>query len=259
MFYEVYIDVFFAVNAMLDFFVIQLARKIQHYKSTNLRIVLASMTGSAILCIFICLPIRRYLLVRMLFYIGAFAGMSLIAFPYNRKKGIVKAVVTLYGVSLLINGIYQWLSLQIEHGYQVLLMGIFIYVIISLSWFVYKQRHGPQQHIYQVHLWIKQREVLLQGLWDTGNRLCSPYDGKGISIIDYECIREFISEDEKFFFVPYQTVGCAHGLMKVITVDKMVIEKEGEMLEYIKPLLGISKTSVSKGNGFQIVLTTNVI
>lgn len=276
MFYEVYIDIFFAVNAMLDFLIIQLARKIQHYKSTTMRVVLAAVAGSMVLCIFLCLPVRKYILIRVFFYIAAYAGMAAIAFPHNRKKSMIKAMLTLYGVSIFVNGIYQWLNLKIEHSFQVLASGIVIYLLINVIWFVYKQNQQCEKHICSVHIKFQKQDIILEGLWDTGNRLRSLYHGKGVSVINYDCIREFISEDmktcieagkctdnftlpsgEKLFFIPYQTVGCAHGMMAVLPAERMTVEKNGEKLEYETPLLGISKVPVSKNDIFQIILTTD--
>ncbi len=275
MFYEVYIDIFFAVNAMLDFFIIETARKIQRYKSTNIRVVIASMAGSAVLCVFLCVPVRKYMLVRLLFYGGAYGSMAAIAFPQNKRMGRIKAVFTLYVISLLVNGIYQWLSWNIEHSFQLLAAGTGIYLLIGGACFWYRKSQESQRHIFDVRIRFQGQDIYVKGLWDTGNRLCSPYDGKGVSVIDYESIQGFISKDiqkcvesgintadlealeTKIFLIPYQSVGCAHGLMPVLSAENMVVEREGEEIEYRNPLLGISKSPVSKGNLFQIILTTD--
>lgn len=275
MFYEVYIDIFFAVNAMLDFFVIELAENIQHYKSTMKRKLLAAMTGSLILCIFISLPFRRQLLVRVFFYVTAFLTMAVIAFPHNRKRSIMKSVLTLYGVSIFVNGIYRWLSLKIEHSFQLLASGIVVYLLIYAIWFVYRQSRSFDTHICAVNISFHGQNIALSGLWDTGNRLRSPYHGKGVSVINYDSIREWISDDmkkcietgrctqeyvltaeEKLFFIPYQTVESANGMMAVVTAENMTVEKNGEKLEYKKPLLGISRIPVSQKDLFQIIVTT---
>lgn len=276
MLYEVYIDVFFAVNAMLDFLVICLVKKIQHYKSTNIRVVLASMAGSATLCLYLCLPIRNYLLVRLLFYGGAFLIMAVIAFPDNRKRGLIKTVLVLYGISLLVNGVYHWLSLEVACLNQLTASGITVYFIVSGVNLLYRRTLVETQHIYEVSLFYNQKEIVLKGLWDTGNRLRSPYDFRGISVIGYEVFGEFLSEPmkrcvesvfrmenccmpvgEKVIFVPYGTVGKKRAIMPVVVIEKITIKKETETIEYRNPLIGISPNPVSADEVFQVVLTTH--
>lgn len=276
MVYEVYIDVFFVVNAILDFFVIQATKKIQHYKSTSLRIVMASMAGALCLSVFLCLPVRKYIPVRILFYVLAFGSMAVIAFPWNRKKGMIKAVLTLYGVSLLFNGIYQWLSLKIEGTFQLLVLSMAVYWMVDILCFIYRQSGEKNQHIYETHIYYKDNEILLKGLWDTGNRLRSPYHGKGVSIVNYDSIKMIISEnackylesggrkedifmqsDERMFLIPYETLDRKHALMPVFTAEKMIVEKEEGIMEYRNPLIGISISPVSSRDLFQIILTTN--
>lgn len=277
MLYEVYIDVFFAVNAMLDFFVIETVRILQHYRSTKWRRVMASMTGSAVLCIFLCLPAREYVIVRIVFYVGAFYSMAAIAFPQNRKKGMVKSILTLYFVSLLINGIYHWLSLKISNATELLVGATVIYILMNVGWFFYRQSKENDRHIYNVHIVYESRDILLKGLWDTGNRLRSPFHGKGVSVINYQCLKNYISESskkcmesgdwselflentkERIFLIPYETVDSKHALMPVLTADKMIIEREEGDLEYKQPLLGISQLPVSKSDLFQVILSTDM-
>lgn len=275
MLYEIYIDVFFVVNAMLNFWIIQLVRKIQHYKTTNLRVIVASMAGSFILCVFVCLPFRKYIMVRFLFYVVSFGTMEVVAFPDNKKRSMLNGMLVLYGASLLVNGIYRWLSLEIDNTLQLLSVSILIYLSIKVGWSLCKQKNENQRHIYNVCIVYREQNILLKGLWDTGNRLRSPFHGKGVSVISYQSIQKYVSEgmqkymemgkctdgfvatEEKMFLIPYETVDCKHGLMPVFVAEKMIIQREETTLEYQNPLLGISKTPVSSRDLFQVILTTN--
>lgn len=273
MFYEVYIDVFFAVNAMLDYVILLITQKLQHYKSTKIRIAAASMAGSAILSIYLCVPFRHFLWIRLLFYAAAYISMSVIAFSWNRKKGLLRSALSLYVVSLLVNGIFHWLSIRVEHSFELLVLCILIYWGIRAIYFLYAQKNEKEQHIYEIRIIYRKQSICLRGLWDTGNRLRSPYHGKGVSVIGYETISSYLSEsvkkcmesgnvslmeeteEEFIFLIPYETLDHKRGLMPVLTAEQMFVKKEGEELEYKNPLLGISRMPVSSDNAFQVVLT----
>ncbi|MCI8370982.1 MAG: sigma-E processing peptidase SpoIIGA [Lachnospiraceae bacterium] len=274
MFYEIYIDIFFAVNAVLDFLIILIVQKIQHYRSTMIRMIAAAMAGSAILSVYLCIPVKQYMWTRLLFYMCAYVSMAVIAFPGNKKAGIVRAVILLYLVSFLVNGIFRWLNLQVEHVWLLFVLCVGIYVGIRGAVFLYARKQEETQHIYEIRINYKQHLLCLKGLWDTGNLLRSPYHQKGVSVISYEAIRDYLSdslrqcvesgdftsmemgvEGERIFLIPYETIDAKPGIMPVLAADRMLIQKEGEELEYENPLLGISSKPVSIRRAFQVVLT----
>lgn len=274
MYYEVYIDIFFGINALLDFFVLMLVKKILCCKSSITRILLASMAGAGLLCLYLLIPFRGNGIMILCFYVGACLCMERIAFPDNTGKGRLQAVVVLYGVSFLVNGICHWLNLQVSHLWQLLLVLGGLYGLLSIVYTVYTRINKQEKSIYKVQIMYHTGVIRLKGLWDTGNRLVSPYHKRGVSIINYDSIREYLPDSisgqitKKYMieggevplkgivYVPYETVGCRHGLMPVIEAQRMVIETEKGQLEYQKPLLGISRSPVSSRGTFQIILTT---
>lgn len=271
--YEVYIDVFFAVNALLNLPVLILVKRIQHYKSSKVRIVLASMAGSGFLSILLCLTVRKYVPVRIAGYAAAYGAMGAIAFPDRRGAERIRTAAAIYIAGLLFNGVFRWLSMRIEHMPGLLGGCLMVYVAVCGSLTVYKRLQGKEHEIYEVRLRYHGTDISMRGLWDTGNRLRSPYHGRGISVVNYDSIsgcmterlRQFVEKDEMseeppegehVYYVPYETVSHKHGMMPVIEAEQLCIMKDSGMLEYQRPLLGISRLPVSGRQTFQIILTT---
>lgn len=272
--YEVYIDVFFAVNTMLNLPILILVRKIQHYKSSNVRIILASMAGAGILSIMLCLQIRMYVLVRAAAYVGAYGAMGTIAFPDRKGTERIRTAVAVYFSGVVFNGVFHWLSLRIEHMPGLLGGCLLVYVIISGIVALYKRLQGKERGIYEVRLTYHGENISMRGLWDTGNRLRSPYHGRGISVVSYETVsgcmdsqmRDFIEKGEMsleyesgepVYYVPYETVSHKHGMLPVIEAERMYVMKDDGVLEYHQPLLGVSMIPVSSSQTFQIILSTD--
>ena len=69
MYYELYVDVFFLVNFMMDFLLLLITRKILKCSATHGNICLGSLVGSLLTCFVVVLPIRSAILKLMLFHI----------------------------------------------------------------------------------------------------------------------------------------------------------------------------------------------
>lgn len=272
--YEVYIDIFFAVNAMLDLVVIVLVKQLLHYKSTIVRMVAAAMAGSFVLSLYICISIRTYPIVRGGSYIIAYGAMGRIAFPECRGRAAVRAALSIYIVSFLVNGIWSWAGFDVGDCLKLGLCSLLVYGIVAMLFRIYRHMRGKEQLICDVHIRYRQRDICLKGLWDTGNCLRSPYHGRGISVVAYDSLKEYMPEgiktciesagvaqgemqDSLLFYVPYQTIDSGGGLLPVIEAESMWIQMENERKEYQKPLLGISQMPVGDKGRFQIVLTTD--
>lgn len=272
--YEVYIDVFFAVNTVLDIPILILVRKIQHYRSSVVRIVLASMAGAGILSLMLCLKARTYVLIRAVAYVCAYGTMGAVAFPDRKGTERIRTAVAVYITGILFNGVFRWLSLKIEHLPGVLAGCLLVYAVVSGIMALYKRLQGKEHEIYEVRVRYHGRDIIMKGLWDTGNRLRSPYHGRGISVVSYEMVSgcmdsrlkllmergempQEYAAGEPVYYVPFETVNHTGGMLPVIEAERLYIMKDNGMVEYRKPLLGVSMVPVSSSRTFQIILTTD--
>lgn len=275
MLYELYIDVFFVINAILDGLILAIVRKVQKSPCSRVRIGLGAMTGSGILSLLVCIPGEKHVMMQFIFYLLAYGCMSWVTFPGGGRKQRVKTIVLLYVVSLFVNGLLQWLRPSVQHITGVLLYSAAVYGIVCVLFWIFRQIHAEEGSLYTICIEYKEHKIMLKGLWDTGNRLRSPYHGKGVTVLSYDSIQQYIAEplkqciekgvadentdlgNEMLYFVPYVTVGGGQELMAVIEAKRLLIKKNQEVIEYKNPLLGISKRPVSEKNQFQAVLTTD--
>ena len=101
-------------------------------------------------------------------------------------------------------------------------------------------------------LYKKSREYLY-GL--PGNSLIEPVTNKPVSIIEEDKLAEADMENMKYIFVPYNTVGKSHGLMKAFVVDKLVVND----ITTEKAIIGIYKGKLSQNNKYEMILNPDIL
>lgn len=282
MVYEVYIDVFFFVNMMLDLWILLIVKRLKHYKSTKLRLAAAAANSAFWLSAYLCMPWPKSYFFRGICYVFAYVGMAYIAFGVQggvkhmqKALGLLQRAVFLYAAGLFANGIFHYLSLKTRHIWELLLSCAFIYCMIQGLLFVCFRLCRAGQAICAVKLVYNGETIVLDGLWDTGNRLYFEGAGKGVSVIQYEYLEPYLSsslkeriekrvseqeetkgKEEFLFFLPYETVSEQDRVFPVIMAQCMTVERKGECLEYKNPLLALNFQPVSKNGEFQMILTT---
>lgn len=275
MYYELYIDLFFCINALLDAFVLLLVKRMQRYTCSVLRLLLGAMAGSAILCIYVCMPYTHIWIIRTLFYFISFACMEGIAFSKNCITEHIRGIITLYVSSLILNGICSWLQIRSRHIWDLCLTGIGIYVAWEIVYTVYKNLKRKTDTICKVKMIYKGHCIQVKGLWDTGNCLHMIGSGRGVSVIGLDVMRAYLSAEfcrkmdageyenvqacaqDGIKCIAYETIGSRRKWMPVMEAEYMYIEMPDGMREYQRPLIGISRYPVSSRNAFEMVLTTN--
>lgn len=270
---------------MLDIFVLMLVKSCMKYQTSIIRILLAAVLGSGGLCIFILLPVRNRIWVQLLFYIVIYSVMVLVGFQIKSLTGFLRCLIILYAVSFLVSGIYTGMAMKIQGFSKLFLFSMGIYWLIRIVMKLFKSISTGQYNIYPVRIIHKGTTIDMKGLWDTGNQLHSPYNQKGVSIVGYEDISSYLQKDvlgkldiylqqevniyqtnqmtqeipdeEPIMLIPYRTIGNQNGLLPVIEVDNLYIQKDGGILKYPRALIGISKEKVTKSANYQMILTTD--
>lgn len=288
MYYELYIDIFFAVNMMMDFLILFVVKKWLKLSGSLFRLALASMYGGAIVCFYILTPWRGKAFALLLFWIAACAGMIWIAFQGASMKSRWKAMLLFYALSIFFNGLFQR---YLKNSNSFLRFGAIVILLILAAkgiFFLLNWLKRDEKLIFPVELYFHGNLIKLKGLWDTGNCLVSPFHQKGVSIISYEALTPYLNEEtkraiqwylgerteekieekqekwldsqsfihqEKIFVIPFHTIGKEHGMMPVLTADKLRLEKQGEWIEYQRALIGIAKEDLCSRKQYQMILS----
>lgn len=263
MYYELYIDVLFLVNFLMDYILLLIARRILKCSATHGNICLGALFGALLTCIVVALRIPYAFVKFILFHGFINIVMIIIGLKVREIRKCIKAFLTLYISGFLVGGVfefaYQYVGAYIEVGSLFLVLAIACYYIASgvLSLLMKMLHFG--KYYCQVILYLGENQCKTQAIVDTGNHLRDSMTGKAVSVIGRETAEKLLKNNlpDKIRFIPYHSIGKQNGVIPIFTLDRMCIE--GEEKEWIeRPLIGISDTKISENGEYDMILNPEV-
>ena len=256
--YELYIDVFFLLNFMMDYLVLYTVNKVLKYHATYGYIFAGAFTGSMLVCLFICLPFSNFLKTICL-YIITLLTMVKMTFRLQKTREIIKAVIMVLFVSFLYGGIMTWLS-QMFHG--CVKMGSLFFAILTATYFIVDHGMKFWEHLWKVENKIcrvtivyRTNKIQLSAMIDSGNELYDHITGKPVHIIGKNAIKKLTSKEKicKIRYITYHTVENKTGIMPIIEVEKMCIHNGLDKI-IDKPLLAVSERQEFGEGAYDMIL-----
>lgn len=262
MYYELYIDVLFLVNFLMDYILLLIARGILKCSATHANISLGALAGSLLTCVVVAWVPGTF--VRFILFHGFInIAMIIIGLRIRGMRKCFKAFLTLYISGFLVGGIfesiYQYVGAYIEVGGLFFALAIACYYIASGVFLLLTKMLRFGAYHCQVTLILGENQCKTQAIVDTGNHLTDELTGKAVSVIGRETAGKLLKNNlpDKIRFIPYRTVGKTDGVMPVFVLDKMRIEgKENEWIEH--PLIGISDTRISASEDYDMIINPEV-
>lgn len=286
MYYELYIDVFFITNFIIDFISLCILKKIMRIEGNILRRISGAFCGSVLLCLYFILDLRYFKLNYYCLIILTGPAMLGISFKHKSIRAFVKAELFLIVIIIALNGFFNLFVVKIKHWYQIILAVTIVYFVFLLIKYILFKRTVNEKKICRIRFFIGDNQIEGKGLIDTGNCLVSPYHNRGVSVSEYNLFEDYLSdyakscislyynegsgnvqtyselEDnfglEKIFAIPYKTISSKCGVLPVIVVDKLYVDIDGEEKEYTKALVGLVKDKVSSTGDINVILSTKI-
>ncbi|MGN1165038.1 MAG: sigma-E processing peptidase SpoIIGA [Lachnospiraceae bacterium] len=262
--YELYIDVFFLINFMMDYILLRLLNKMLSCTATHGRMIAGALMGAILTCVVIILPIP-YAFIKLLMFHGLVNVVMLkIGLRIKWDRSFLKAFLFLYIGGFLLGGIMGSLKQYLRAGSLFFALSMLGYCIASGVWslIVALSKH---RHTYCAAV-LKQGEKCCQvnALIDTGNRLRNSVSQKPVSIIGEDTAKllgidriEEFSQNDPVHFISYQSVGKASGVLPVYVLDRMLLTVEGKDIEIVAPEIAVSK-EVLNGEDYKMILNPDV-
>lgn len=258
MYYELYVDVLFLVNFMMDYILLLLVRRMLKCTATHGRICIGAAIGAALTCFIVIVPVSY--VVKFLFsYLFINTFMLVTGLKIRKIKTLVKAVILLYIGTFLLGGILGYIRQYVRVGSLLLATAIAGYYVILGIWNFLSRMRKVQDTICRVKLHHNGRVCEINGLIDTGNQLKDTVSGQPVSVLDRETVKELLGDSipEGLRYIPYHSIGKEQGVMALLRIERMCVHRQEECwLE--KPLIAISEEQISKTNEYQMILNPNL-
>lgn len=255
--YELYVDVLFLVNFMMDYLVLLLSSRILKINTSYMKIAIGAFTGALCTCIVIIIPIASYAIKLLIVHGVINILMMKIAMPIKGKVDGIKALISLYIASILLGGVAQLFSNYFTLGSLFFALAILSFYIVKVLWFFIENLGVHKQEILPVILYIEDEQIHLKALVDTGNSLSEPLSKKPVSILDkrYAYLMESNLKYLEIKEIPFHTI-TNKGILKGIEVDRLEINGNKKIN---KAIIAFSEEEISKHSTYEMILHPEII
>lgn len=273
MYYELYIDLFFLENFMMDSILLLFVRSVFGKKSFTIR----TFTAGVIAAVFSCVVI----VIRMPEAVKCFCNYCIIPIvmiwlgvKISNIVQLFEGILLLYFTAICLGGIMQLFRPYmgiVSVMYVSALMGCFI---LKMSWNLLTREGNLQKRCCQVVLYDETKKWDIRAMIDTGNMLQDPAGQKPVHIISKkmaekiygtkmveELLEYSLSKEneekwmkKKLHYIPCQTIQGTH-LLPVVTMEKMEIIQKS-IIEIQMPQIGIG---IMEETDYQMIVNAQSI
>lgn len=216
MYLEVYVDVIFVINFIMDLVLLFMVKEIVKLKTTKLKLLGGAAFGGISACIMSVLPNLNVILQFIISYIVITTFMIKITFGKLKSRTGIKACIILYISTFFLGGILNSLYYNSRLGYYFaqLLEGKLIYersflyfilsslalvIAIIIFIFIINNLRSGELALYNTELTYGSNKIKLVGLLDTGNSLYDPISKKPVLVMYVEALTKLLSNEEMSF------------------------------------------------------------
>ena len=107
MHYEVYIDLVFLTNLLMDYILLRAVGKIFRCSRSRKRTLLGAGIGAVFSCCILCIRSELFLPALILLHGGCAVGMLVVGCGLKTGSLLIKAVLTLYFAAFLCGGVWE--------------------------------------------------------------------------------------------------------------------------------------------------------
>lgn len=284
MYYEFYVDVFFVVNLVMDFLILQMVNRIVLGTANPLRSLAGAVMGAVGICVILFLPFPVWK-IRILILHGILAPVMVgIGCGIKSKGTFLLELICFYGCSVLMGGIFLALPDIAARGIITFLTVLSAtYGLLVMILRLLKYLDGKRNTLCLVQIRAGERKIKVKGLYDTGNRLWDSVLKKPVCVIEYQTFAGLLSEPQKkafdvlmmqtknvsdgltdtlFCFEPhficFLSVGTKRGSMLAVTAEEMSVERKEQRVFIKKPVLALVKQDMSVDKTFQMIINPGI-
>ena len=285
MHYEIYIDVVFFTNLLIDYILLRLTGILFQCTKSRKRILLGAIAGALFSCGIIylryCLKSEIFLPALVLLHGGCAAGMLVIGCDLKRGSLLLKAILTLYFAAFLCGGLWEAMA-----G-EKLTFKMFL-ILAAAAWFgstalayLTDSLRIRTKNIYPVTIFYKGKSCSFHGFYDSGNLLTDSVNGKPVSVGTIEVLSEICSKETVNclrhlkenpgelqnteaaglhpHFIIFHSIGNEQGMMLAVTLEKLCIQTPTEVICVDRPVLAFSFDTSAFGKEYEVLLNYRLL
>ncbi len=264
----VYVDVLVIINIYINYGLLLLTCFFRRMPPERLKILFSSLLGG-LYSLIILTDISDMMI--SLSRVPALLIMSAVAFGYKNRREYVKTVFSFFGINLIFAGtmFMLWFLLCPENMYYnsgIVYFGIdaFTLVMLTVSAYfilrlisVFTKNKIPQVFSYTVKIYAFGKDFTCKGFFDSGNCLCDPFSGEGITVVHHGFFSQVIGKGafsdyldicsaKEFKLLPVKTVSGTK-LLPSFRAEKIEIKSFEKSFYLYNPLIALCEEKIHGG------------
>lgn len=258
MYYELYIDVFFLVNFMMDHILLMVVAKMLRCPVARGRICLGAALGAALTCVVFVIPVPFTFIKFIWFHSVVNIVMIKIGLKIRWDRSFPRAYILLYISAVLIGGVMNWFRPYLQKAGIFYLFALISYYVASGIWEVIRYLAGRKESRLKVRLVKGQKECAVAALVDTGNTLRDPLTGEPVSILTREAAKKILDGESMgtLRYISYHSVGRKEGIMPMFRLDRMILDPGKRTI--IKPLVAVCEEYMT-AEEYEMILNPDLL
>lgn len=249
--YEIYIDIYFIENLMLDMLVLLSVSLLLGKRPALLRLLASSALGGAGAVLILCMGIG-YGFGYILSVLALNAAMCLILFADIEQ--VFAQVAYLHGLSFIYTKLGDCVeALGITRFARLSASALLVALVLLVCRY---KRKLEKKRLYEVRIVENGKEFDFKALCDTGNLLADPYTGKPVSIVEEnaDALAWLHGKPHKYKLIPFKSIGEENGMLEGTEVDELIISTgSGQKVER-GAVIALYKGRLSGDGSFQMIL-----
>ena len=285
MHYEIYIDVVFFTNLLIDYILIRFTGILFRCGRSRKRALLGAAAGAVFSCWIIYLrsflKSGIFLPALVLLHGGCAAGMLVIGCNLKRGSLLLKAILTLYFAAFLCGGSWEVIvSDKLTVKMFLILAAATWSGITALSYLMDSMRIRTK-NIYPITIYYKGCGYPFHGFYDSGNLLMDSVNGNPVSVGTEKVLSEICSEETVSclkhlkenpvesgkpgtaglhpHFTFFHSIGKEQGMMLAVTFERLCIQTPAEVVCIDNPVFAFSFETSAFGKEYEVLLNSRLL
>ena len=260
---KIYLDIFFLVNACMNFIVLTSECLVQKRKVRIRRIFLTSLAGALMALGMVVSRIHTYKILFFLVYFMAAFLLVYMTFGTTSWRAFLGNTLFFYLVSGVLASFLMQLQVLAGRGLSLLLLGGAVFLGAAYRILpIFHRRRAELNRYYRVRLIYRGKNVCGTALLDTGNQLSEPFGHEPVSIGDEKFLSALFSDggEPLIRYIPFHSIGSKGAVIAAFRLDAMVIEEGGKKQRRIEePWMAMAAEKISVNQEYQVILHPDMI
>lgn len=282
MYEEIYIDLVFMANLLLDYFLLRFVGVLFKCRTGRGRCVAAAFAGAV--CSSLLLVKTAGEKTWMTYLLHGACAMMMIRVGCGLKKYsmLLKGMLALYLAAFLWGGFWEVFLKEKSITFRMFVMlAAGTYLGLTAMLYLSDSLKTRWKSTYPVTLLYRGKVHTAYGYYDTGDLLTDPYSKMPVSIVTAAFAEKILSKESveslRHYFenpgelestkltglhpriIPCQTLGKENGVLLVITLEELCIHTPKEVVHVSKPVFGISWEPSDLGKECEVLIHSNLL